>query len=402
MKSIRYLAVLLVFLPLALRSNAQAPDPTKFAPIKERMQKFVDEGELAGAVTVVGRKDGVLHFEAVGLRDIESKAAMTKNTVFKIASMTKPITAMAIMILQDEGKLSVDDPVEKHLPEFKGQMLVSKREKNSITLTKPKRAITVRDLLTHTSGLPGGYPAGFANLYQTRNLSLTESTLLISQQPLQYEPGTEWRYCNSGIDTLGRIVEVVSGETFEGFLQSHVFSPLKMTDTRFYPIDNQMKRLATNYYKVDGKLAAVKVSLLEAPPEAKHPVPAGGLYSTGADQAKLYRMMLHKGELDGKRILSEKAVMEMTKNQTGDLIAGFVDGMAHGYGWAVVAKPTGVTEMLSVGTYGHGGAFGTQGWVDSTQDLFCILLIQRNDLKNGDASPMRKELQSLAVAAIKP
>ncbi len=383
---------MLVFLPLALRSNAQAPDPAKFAPITERMQKYVDDGDLAGAVAVVGRKDGVLHFEAVGFRDLESKSAMAKTTVFKIASMTKPITAMAIMILQDEGKLSVDDPVEKHLPEFKGQMLVSKREKDSITLTKPSRPITVRDLLTHTSGLPGNYPPGFADVYQKRNRTLAETTLVISQQPLQYQPGTEWRYCNSGIDTLGRIVEVVSGETFEGFLQAHVFSPLKMTDTRFYPIENQTNRIATNYNKIDGKLVAVKSALLEAPAEAKHPVPAGGLYSTGGDLAKLYRTMLHKGELDGKRILSEKAVAEMTKNQTGDLKAGFVDGMAHGFGWAVVAKPTGVTEMLSPGTYGHGGAFGTQGWIDPTQDLFCILLIQRNDLKNGDASPMRKDL----------
>jgi len=401
MRRLRFGILTLLLVAFAHPLHAQVPDAAKFAPIKARMQKFVDDGDLSGAVTVVGNKSGVLHFEAVGQRDIESKSAMTKNAVFKIASMTKPITAMAIMILQDEGKLSVEDPVEKHLPEFKGQWLVAAKEKDSITLKNPSRVITLRDLLTHTSGLPSSYPGGFADVYVKRNRTLAETTLMISQQPLQFEPGTKWAYCNAGIDTLGRIVEVVSGETFEGFLQQRLFSHLKMNDTRFYPIDNQMKRLASLYNKVDGKLVPVKGSILEAPAEAKHPVPAGGLYSTGADLAKLYRMMLNKGEFEGKRYLSEKAVEQMTKVQTGVIETGFVPGMSYGFGFAVVREPKGVTEMLSPGTYGHGGAFGTQGWIDPTQDLFCILLIQRQGLQNGDASPMRKELQALAVAAIK-
>ena len=141
--------------------------------------------------------------------------------------------------------------------------------------------------------------------------------------------------------------------------------------------------------------------LIGLPPHPKHPIPAGGLISCGPDLAKLYRMMLHKGALDGHRILSEKAVAEMTRTQTGDIKTGFTEGMSYGFGWAVVKEPKGVTSMLSAGTYGHGGAFGTQAWVDPQKDLFVVLLIQRTGLANGDASPMRQALQELAVTATK-
>jgi CubicO group peptidase (beta-lactamase class C family) len=306
------------------------------------------------------------------------------------------------MILSDEGKLSVDDPVEKHLPEFKGQMLVASTARDTITLKKPPRPITLRDLLTHTSGLPGGYPPGLSDIYQKRNRTLAETTLVISQQPLRFEPGKQWAYCNAGIDTLGRVVEVVSGQSFEQFLAARVFGPLGMTDTTFYPTPAQRKRLAVTYdRKGQGPLTPVPTPFLDAPEQARHPAPAGGLFSTGADLAKLYRAMLNKGELDGKRILSEKSVAEMTKLQTGDLKTGFVDGMGFGYGWAVVREPKGVTEMLSPGSYGHGGAFGTQGWLDPAQNLFFVLLIQRTGLPNTDASPVRKDLQAIAVTALK-
>ena len=393
--------VLLTLTIPVLAPAIQAQDPAKFAPIRDGMQKFVEDGDLAGAVTVVGRKAGVVHHEAVGFRSLEVKAPMAKDTLFRIASMTKPITAIAIMILADEGKLSPDEPVEKHLPEFKGQMLVAARGKDTLTLKKPARPITLRDLLTHTSGLPGGYPSGLADVYQKRNRTLNETTLVISQQPLQFEPGEKWAYCNAGIDTLGRVVEVVSGESFESFLQKRVFGPLGMTDTTFYPTPEQVKRLAVTYDRKDGKLVAVPVPFIDHVKGAKHPIPAGGLFSTGADLAKLYRAMLFGGELDGVRILSGKSAAEMTRTQTGDIKTGFVDGMSFGYGWAVVKEPKGVTEMLSPGTFGHGGAFGTQGWIDPKQDLFVILLIQRTGLANGDASPMRKEFQRLAVEAIR-
>ncbi len=399
MPSIRTLLLAALVLPAVAPASApaQAPEPAKFAAVRERMQKFVDSGDIAGAVTVVGRKDGVIDLETVGYRDLETKAPMTRDTLFRIASMTKPVTAVAVMILADEGKLAVEDPVEKYLPEFKGQMLAEKGKEPR----KPARPITIRDLLTHTSGLQGGYPKEMADLYRDRDHTLAESTAAIARQPLQFEPGSRWSYCNTGIDTLGRLVEVVSGERFEDFLQKRVFDPLGMADTTFYPTPDQRKRLAVTYDKKGGKLVAVPVPFLDAPEKAKHPAPAGGLFSTGPDLAKLYRMMLHRGELDGKRILSENAVAQMTRVQTGDLKAGFVPGSGWGLGWGIVREPAGVTAALSPGTFGHGGAFGTQAWVDPKRDLFVVLLIQRTGLPNSDASPMRQALQEAAAESVK-
>jgi CubicO group peptidase (beta-lactamase class C family) len=375
-------------------------DEAKLALIKPRMQRFVDERQIAGAVTVVGTGKGVASLEAVGFRRLEPQEPMTTDAVFRIASMTKPITAVGIQILAEEGKLSVEDPVEKYLPEFKGQMLVAEKGPDRLVLKKPARPITVRDLLTHTSGLPF-YPPGLADLYVKRNHSLAESILAVSQRPLDFEPGSRWAYCNAGIDTLGRLIEVLSGRPYEAFLAERVFEPLGMKDTTFRPTAEQLRRAAALYALKDGKLVVAPDSVLGQPAEVRHPIPAGGLYSTGADLARFYRMMLNRGTLDGKRILSPEGVQVMTTVQTGDLACGFVPGMGFGYGFGVVKQPQGVTGMLSAGSFGHGGAFGTQSWADPKRDLFMILLIQRSGLVNGDASDFRRELQELAVAALK-
>ncbi|HEX4609241.1 MAG TPA: serine hydrolase domain-containing protein [Urbifossiella sp.] len=372
---------------------AQTPDAAKLAAIKPAMQRYVDSGDLAGAVTLVGRAAGVIEHEAVGYRDLAAQDPMQKDTLFRIASMTKPITAIAVMILVDEGKLSPDDDLAKHIPAFADLTLAGG--------AKPARAVKLRDLLTHTSGL-ANYPPDLGDVYGKRDKTLAETTAAVAKLPLMFEPGTKWSYCNPGIDTLGRVVEVASGKAFEAFVKERVLDPLAMADTRFYPAPSDLKRLALTYGKgKDGKLAAAPFGLVGLPENPKHPIPAGGLISTAADQAKVYRMMLNKGALAGKRVLSEKAVAEMTKMQTGDIKTGFVDGMSFGYGWAVVKEPKGVTAMLSPGTFGHGGAFGTQGWIDPKQDVFAILMIQRTGLPNGDASDFRKTLQELAVAAVK-
>lgn len=385
----------LLFTPLFVLpalAPARQDAASQFAAIKPAMQKFVDAGDLSGVVAVVGNRNGVLDVEAIGERDIARHAPMEKDTLFRIASMTKPITAIGIMILADEGKLGPDDDLAKHLPEFASVTLAGGK--------KPARPVKLRDLLTHTSGLSGGYPKEFADVYAKRNHTLAETTKALATLPLQFEPGTKWAYCNAGIDTLGRVIEVVSGDSYENFLKKRVFDPLGMTDTVFYPSAEQMKRLAITYDKKGGRLAA-NMNLIGLPEHPKHPIPAGGLVSCGSDLAKLYRMMLNKGELNGRRILSERAVAEMTRTQTGDIKTGFVDGMSFGYGWAVVKEPKGVTAMLSPGTFGHGGAFGTQAWIDPKRDLFTILLIQRTGLPNSDASVFRKTLQELAVAAVR-
>lgn len=376
-------------------------DSGKLAQIRERMQTFVDQKVIAGAVTCVGSKDGIAHLEAVGFSKLETRHPMPKDALFRIASMTKPITAIGIMILQEEGKLSVNDPVERHLPEFRGQRLVASRDGDSLTLKKPSRAITLRDLLTHTSGLPGGFPPGLADLYQQRKHTLSEAVLVSSQQPLDFEPGSKWAYCNAGIDTLGRIIEVVSGQSYEDFLKARFFRPLGMNDTCVFPTEAQSQRIAGVYETKNGELITANRPIVGPATGAKHPVPAGGLYSTAADLAKLYQAMLLQGRLKSAEILNADSVVTMTQVQTGDLTCGFVPGMGFGFGWAVVKEPQGVTAMLSPGTFGHGGAFGTQGWIDPKQDLFVILLIQRVGLQNADGSDLRRELQQIAVSAIK-
>jgi CubicO group peptidase (beta-lactamase class C family) len=380
---------------LSLPTSAAEPAGS-FAAIGMRMQAFIDQGEIAGAVTVVGRHDAILNVTAVGSSDLEKHRQMTQDAIFRIASMTKPITAIGIMMLVDEGKMSVDDLVEKHLPEFRGQMLVSARDKAAGTesLKKPARSIKVRDLLTHTAGIPDG-PPGLADLSTKQKRTLADGILIMSQRPLDFEPGSKWSYSNQGINTLGRIIEVVSGQRYEDFLQARVFGPLGMTDTTFYPTPAQLDRLAVTYGKKDGRLVppAAPISI------PNYPGPAGGLFSTAADLSKLYQMMLNRGTHGQPRLLSEKAIATMTTLQTGELKTGFVPGMGWGFGWGVVREPKGITEALSPGSFGHGGVWGTQVWIDPTKDLFTVLLIQRSGLPNSDGTEMRHELQNLAAAA---
>jgi CubicO group peptidase (beta-lactamase class C family) len=395
--------VLCLFVAAAVSSAAaQQPDRQRLAQIPAKMQAFVDQGVISGAVTVVGRHDGILCYDAVGKRDLAAGLPMTKDTLFRIASMTKPITALGLMLLVDEGRLAIDDPVEKHLPEFCGQMLVASRTADLVTLKKPARKITLRDLLTHTSGLPGRYPPGCADLLLKRNHTLAEAIMAQSQRPLEFEPGSKWAYCNAGIDTLGRVIEVVSGQAYETFLQQRLFAPLGMNDSTFYPTDEQRRRVAKLYEVVNGRLSEAPDRLLGQSPDARFPMPCAGLFTTGGDLARLYQMFLNGGRCQARQLVSTATLREMTRLQTGTLTAGFVPGMGYGLGLGVVREPQGVTAMLSPGAFGHGGAFATQGWIDPHQDLFMILLIHRLGLKpNGDASEVRREFQTLAVEAVK-
>jgi CubicO group peptidase (beta-lactamase class C family) len=382
--------------------QAWGQDAGLTSPLRDRFAEFVDRKEISGAVTLVGERDRVLSLMAVGLRQVEGDLPMRSDTLFRIASMTKPITATGVMMLVEEGKLRVDDPVETHLPEFRGQMLVAARGDGTVTLRKPGRPITLRDLLTHTSGLPGAPPPGLADLYAKRNHTLAEAVMAFSQRPLDFEPGSRWAYCNTGIDTLGRVIEVASGLPYEQFLQQRLFDPLGMRDTTFHPSPERLENAAATYEVKDGALHAVARSLIGPPEGAKYPIPAGGLYSTAPDLARFYQMILAGGVHDGHRYLAESTVREMTRVQTGDLKAGFTDGMGFGLGWGVVREPSGVTAMLSPGTFGHGGAFGTQAWLDPVRGRFAILMIQRVGLRNGDASDMRRELQRIAWEEPKP
>jgi len=355
----------------------------QLALIAERMRDFVEAGQIAGAVTLVARRGHTVHLEAVGLADIEKKVPMRKDSLFAIASMTKPITATAVMILQDDGKLSVGDPVSKYIPGFKDVRLNGE---------SPSREITIRDLMTHTSGIGGS---------QRTEKTLKETVEAIVERPLDFEPGTRWQY-GPGLSVCGRIIEVVSGKAYDEFLRERIFGPLGMADTSFRPTDQQHARLARIYQPGAEKKAIKPAShwLVEDVGE-RAPNPSGGLFSTAGDMARFYQMILSGGQLDGKRIVSEASVKQMTAVRTGDLTTGFTPGNGWGLGWCVVREPQGVTEMLSPGTFGHGGAFGTQGWVDPKREMIFVLMIQRTGFGNGDASEVRRVFQKIATRSLR-
>lgn len=374
-------------------------DPDRLLALRTRLQEFVEAREIAGAVTLVARRGRIASWEAVGYQDLERGIRMQKDSIFRIASMTKPVTALAVLLLKERGQLSLDDPVEEHLLEFRDLWVIQSRSEDQWVLRHAGRPITLRHLLTHTSGMAGGPPPGLSDLYSRRNRTLAEAVVAFSQRPLEFEPGTRWSYSNTGIDTLGRIIEVVSGRPYAQFLQEELFDPLEMTDTFFFPPPEKVERIARLYQKGDDGLVPAE-SFLGEGIDALYPLPAGGLYSTAGDLSRLYQMMLRRGVHEGQRILQESSVTEMTRLQTGDLETGFVPGMGFGLGWGVVREPRGVTAMLSPGSFGHGGAFGTQGWIDPQQEICFILLIQRTGFGNADGSQLRRVFQSLATAAI--
>lgn len=363
--------------PATVGMNAE-----ELAKIPELLRPFVETRRISGAVTLVARQGCVVHHEAVGLADVEASRPMRKDTLFAIASMTKPITATAVMILQDEGKLSVGDPVSKYLPEF---------EHVKFDGRPPSRPITIRDLMTHSSGVVG---------LQRTEPTLEETIDAIAARPLGFEPGTKWQY-SPGLNVCGRIIEVVSGKPYDRFLHAGIFEPLGMADTTFMPGPAQRRRVAQLYKPgpEEESLAAASHWLVDDAGR-RAPNPSGGLFSTASDLARFYQMVLGGGQLDGRRIVSSEAVAEMTRPQIGELATGFTPGNTWGLGWCIVQAPQGVTAMLSPGTFGHGGAFGTQGWVDPKRKMIFVLLIQRTGFGNSDASEIRRVFQQAAVDAI--
>lgn len=350
--------------------------------IHQRMGQFIEDKQIAGAVTLVTRRGCIVHLDAVGCADVEEERPMKEDSLFAIASMTKPITATAVMILQDEGKLSIDDPVSKYLPEF-----------NSVSLPDgpPSRQITIRDLMTHTSGVVGS---------QRCESTLAETASAIAARPLGFQPGSRWQY-SPGLNVCGRIIEIASGKSYDQFLKERIFEPLKMVDTTFCPTPQQRKRLARIYKPGEDKASIVPAShWLTDDAGQRAPNPSGGLVSTASDMAGFYQMILNGGELDGRRIVSKAAVEKMTRLQTGELTTGFTPGNCWGLGWCVVREPQGVTKMLSPGTFGHGGAFGTQGWVDPEREMIFVLMIQRSGFGNSDAADVRGAFQEIAIQAV--
>ncbi len=379
-------------------------DTARLARIGPRMQSFADRGVVSGTVTLLQRHGQVVHLEATGFQDLETRRPMRTDTIFEIMSMTKPVTAVGIMILVEDGKLALYDPVEKYLPEFRGMWVIASRTANTDrpgdrerALQRPSRAITIYDLLTHTSGMPEYPPEamGGSGFYSNMNKTLAEAVTIFSQQPLEFEPGSKWAYSNTGMATLGRIIEVVSGQPYERYVDERILQPLGMVDSFFFPPESKRARIASVYDLKNGKLESLGDGIYRK--GAKYPMPEGGMYSTATDMAAFYQMMLSGGVYKERRVLSKAAVETMTLVHTGSLPVWNSNATGYGLGWAVMRNPNATLTLTSLGAYGHGGAFGTQGWVDPAKDMVGVFMIQRFP---GGAEPVHEAFREMANAAV--
>ena len=371
-----------IFLPL---SFALAQTTASLDSIPARMHDMIVANEVPGAVTVVATRDSVLRMNAQGWADPEHKSFMRVDSIFWIASMSKPITAIAVLMLMEGGKLSLDDPIAKYVPELAGLK----------TADGKTPRITIRHLLTHTSGM------GEATDEESKTArTLSDLIPAFASKPLAFEAGSKWQYSQSGILTLGRIVEIVSGVPFEVFLRNYIFDPLGMKDTTFYLSEAQMPRWVIPARRESEQLVPAEIGLLNGHPptwRGHYPASNGGLFSTAPDYTRLAQMLLNGGALDGRRYLTAESVHMMSTVQTGDMVTGFTPGNGWGLGVGIVRQPQGVTAMLSPGTFGHGGGYGTQFWIDTERGVALIMMIQRSNFKNADESPVRLAFQKAAL-----
>jgi CubicO group peptidase (beta-lactamase class C family) len=385
--------------------------------VGEALEREVAAGHIAGGAALVARHGKVVYVATKGMRDAEAKAPMTADTVFRIASMTKPITSTAVMILVDDGKLAVDDPVSKYLPEFKNPKVLADDS------TRPAaREITVHDLLTHTSGLTYRFfdkpvlGKLYARAEVSDGLSETPGTIgdnvrRLAALPLLNDPGTAWEYGLS-TDVLGRLVEVVSGWTLDQFFRERIFTPLKMNDTYFLLPQDKRPRLAAVYAPgSDPKKTARRVS--DGPMQAgalvysaTYPVwdesqyysGGAGLVSTLGDYARFLQMLVNRGELDGTRVLKPETVDRMTKNQVGNLGGVFFEhGDRFGYGFGIVTESGRGVQVASPGSFSWGGIFYTYFWADPKRDLIGVMVTQ---IYPSDHLTLRQDFQKLVYEAL--
>jgi CubicO group peptidase (beta-lactamase class C family) len=354
-------------------ASAQVTSQPDIKEIDAAMERFVAAHEVAGAVTLVATKDTVVHLGATGFSSLEDQRRMPVDAVFWLASTTKAFTAVAVLMLQDDGKLNIDDPVAKYLPQFA----------NLTTPSGKPAELTIRHLLTHTSGLADNERNDYGLSWNLAGL-----VQRAVKRPMLFEPGTQCRYNSAEINIAGRIVEVISGQSFDEFLAVWLLRPLQMTDTNFYPPGAQQKRFAACYarsrqngalYRKDpmnGRVGPIKLPVM----------PAGGLFSTAHDLGRFGQMLLRHGEFDGHRYLSEASYRLMTTLQTGNLTTG-----PRGFGlgvYVVRAQAEGMSAFLSVGSFGHPGAWGTHLMIDPVKERVYVLLVQRPNLPdNFDNEP---------------
>ena len=362
--------------------------------IHEMVMRHVEARDISGAVTMVARRGRVVHFEAHGLMDIEAKKPMTKDALFRLASSSKPITAAAILMLMEEGKLKLTDPVAKYIPEFKNSKVAMESVRGAVPMSDgapggdryyvvpANHDITIIDLLTHTSGLATGGVANadFQGLLKARKPTDTLADFVprLGALPLDFQPGTQWRYSGlAGFDTLGRIVEITSGLTFDQFLRQRLFEPLGMNNTWFNIPEKDAARVANIYRKTPNGL---EKSGQLAIGTAVYFSGAGGLTCTAEDYLQFAQMLANGGQLNGKRILSPWTVGTMLSNNVGDLFNGQIGrppkGVGFGLGGEVVVSAVEARLRKPDGSYGWDGAYGTYWWVNRKEQIVAVMFVQ--------------------------
>ena len=411
------LTVLLVLPAFTATLPVSKPDDVgisaeRLKRIHGMIQQHIDAKDFSGAVTMVARKGKVVHFEAHGMADIEGNKAMRTDTLFRLASMTKPMTAASILMLVEEGKLVISDPVSKFIPEFKNPKLAVWNLPNDpagagLRLIPAAREITVQDLLTHTSGLANGFEGPAGEYVRRAELptggSLDERVKRLAKLPLNFQPGTQWEYSpGTGFDTLGRIVEILSGMSLEKFFQTRIFQPLGMKDTFFTVPDNRLADMTVAYTKRDASLVRPQpiVARVPRPSEGEYFSGSGGLTGSTQDYMLFAQMLLNGGTLNGTRLLSRKTVELMTSDAIGPLdlrnYAG--DQVLKGYGFGLgvrIRRSTGESGWMgSPGDFGWAGALGTYFWIDPKEQLIGIVMIQTRNTR------IRMEYPNLVYQAI--
>ncbi len=354
--------------------------------INSLMQRYVDENKLPGMITTIARHGKVVSFEKYGMMD--DGRPMQLNAIFRIASMTKPVTSVAVMMLYDEGYFQLDDPVSRYIPEFKDLKVFSSIDRNGINLVNQVRPMTIRNLLMHTSGLTsGGENTPVDSIYRAANLSdgtLKDMIQKLSKIPLLYQPGTRWQYGRSS-DVLAYLVEVLSGKPFNVFIQEKIFNPLKMDDTGYSVAKEKLNRVSAVYCLAD----SIGIKVLNNPEINNVSAPVtffsgnGGLLSTSKDYMIFTQMFLNKGEYNGVRLLKSKTVDLMTANHISnekmpndDFFGPLLTGMGYGLGFAVLKENYQSDFIGSPGSYWWAGAANTYFYIDPREDLILIFMTQ--------------------------
>lgn len=369
--------------------------PERLKKLDAMLEESIKNEELPGLVALIVRNGKIVYHSAKGFADVESGKAIQKDAIFRIASQTKAITSTAVMMLWEEGKFRLDDPISKFIPEFKNpQVLKNFRYfDTSYTAVAANKEITIRHLLTHTSGLGYGVidgdervrmiynKAGIIDLYTTQNISIGDNIKKLAKLPLHHNPGEKFTY-SEGLDVLGYLVEIVSGKPFDQFLRARLFEPLGMQDTWFYLPEAKASRLVTIHRKTDGKWEGFPTTFYDP----NYPITGAkkffsggaGLSSTAKDYATFLQMYLNGGELNGVRILSRTTIQTMMQNQIGDLWGG---GKHYGLAFGV-ATEKGIAEggAGSVGTFDWGGYFNTQYFADPEEKIIGILMKQTQQI----------------------